>query len=238
MILRISSIFAALILASCAPTPQVKQIPRVQAQPAVISTGNEDLTSMTTMRQIVARVEPIGEQICRDTGRVSNCDFKIQVDTSTPDVVNAYQTLEKDGRPLVVFSIGLLKAARNTDEVAFVLGHEMAHHIAGHIQQRRGSAGLGGLILGGLIAYSGGSVQDVDTAFDLGAAVGSRVYSKDHELQADEIGTMITYYAGYDPVRGSKFFTRIPDPGDKFLGSHPPNAARIDRVNRTMARVR
>ena len=57
------------------------------------------------------------------------------------------------------FLIGLLKAARNTDEVAFVLGHEMAHHIAGHIQQRRGSAGLGGLILGGLIAYSGGSVR-------------------------------------------------------------------------------
>ena len=144
MILRISSILSALILASCAPTPQVKQIPRVQAQSAVISTGNEDLTLIKTMRQIVARVEPIGEQICRDTGRVSNCDFKVQVDTSTPDVVNAYQTLEKEGRPLVVFSIGLLKAAQTTDEVAFVLGHEMAHHIAGHIKQRRGSAGLGG----------------------------------------------------------------------------------------------
>ena len=52
---------------------------------------------MTTMRRIVARVEPIGEQICRDTGRVSNCDFKVQVDTSTPDVVNAYQTLRKMG---------------------------------------------------------------------------------------------------------------------------------------------
>lgn len=211
---------------------------RVQAQPAVISTGNEDLTSMTTMRQIVARIEPIGEQICRDTGRVSNCDFKIQVDTSTPDVVNAYQTLEKDGRPLVVFSIGLLKAAKNVDEVAFVLGHEMAHHISGHIDQRRGSAGLGGLILGGVIAYSGGSAQDIDAAFDVGAAVGSRVYSKDHELQADEVGTLITYYAGYDPVRGAQLFSRIPDPGDKFLGSHPPNAARIDRVTRTMARIR
>ena len=77
MLLSISSIFAALFLASCAPTPQVKQIPRVQAQPAVISIGNEDLTSMTTMHQIVAWVEPIGEQICRDTGRVSNCDFKV-----------------------------------------------------------------------------------------------------------------------------------------------------------------
>ena len=237
MILRIS-VLAALILTSCAPTPQVKRIPRVQAQPAVISTGNEDLTSMTTMRQIVSRVEPIGEQICRDTGRVSNCDFKIQVDTSTPDVVNAYQTLEKDGRPLVIFSIGLLKAARNTDEVAFVLGHEMAHHIAGHIQQRRGSAGLGGLILGGLIADTGGPAQNVYSAFDLDAAVGRRAYANCHESQSDEIGTLITYYAGYDPVRGSKFFTRIPDPGDKFLGSHPPNAARIDRVNRTMARVR
>ena len=238
MIIRICSVLSVLIVASCAPSPQIKKIPRVQAQTPVVSTGNADLTSMNTMRQIVARVEPIGEQICRDTGRVSNCDFKIQVDTSTPDVVNAYQTLEKDGRPLVVFSIGLLKAAKNTDEVAFVLGHEMAHHIAGHIDQRRGSAGLGGLILGGLIAYSGGSTQDIDSAFDLGAAVGSRVYSKDHELQADEIGTLVTYYAGYDPVRGSKFFTRIPDPGDKFLGSHPPNAARIDRVNRTMARLR
>ena len=238
MILRISPVLIVAILASCAPTPQVKQIPRVQAQPAVVSAGNEDFTSMTTIRQIVARVEPIGEQICRDSGRVSKCDFNIQVDTGTPDVLNAYQTLEKDGRPLVVFSIGFLKAAKNTDEVAFVLGHEMAHHIAGHIDQRRGSAGLGGLILGGLIAYSGGSAQEIDSAFDLGAAVGSRVYSKDHELQADEIGTLITHYAGYDPLRGSKFFTRIPDPGDKFLGSHPPNAARIDRVYRTMARVR
>jgi len=236
--LRISYILIVLTAAACVPTPQVKQTPRVQVQPAVVSTGTEDLTSMTTMRQIVARIEPIGEQICRDIGRMSNCDFKVQVDTSSPDVVNAYQTLEKDGRPLVVFSIGLLKAARNTDEVAFVLGHEMAHHIAGHIEQRRGSSGLGGMILGGLIAYSGGSAQDVDSAFDLGAAVGSRVYSKDHELQADEIGTLITYYAGYDPLRGSKFFTRIHDPGDKFLGSHPPNAARIDRVNRTMARLR
>jgi hypothetical protein len=92
MILRICSVLSVLIVVSCAPTPQIKQIPRVQAQTPVVSSGNADLTSMNTMRQIVARVEPIGEQICRDTGRVSNCDFKIQVDTSTPDVVNAYQT--------------------------------------------------------------------------------------------------------------------------------------------------
>jgi len=238
MILRISSILILLISTSCAPTPQVKQMRQVPAQPAAASTVGEDLTSMATMRQIVARVEPIGEQICRDTRRVSNCDFKIEVDTSTPDVVNAYQTQEKDGRPLVVFSMGLLKTAKNTDEVAFVLGHEMAHHISGHIDQRRGSAGLGGLILGGLVAYSGGSAQGIDSAFDLGAAVGSRIYSKEHELQADEIGTLITHYAGFYPVRGSKFFIRIPDPGDEFLGSHSPNAARIDRVNRTIARLR
>lgn len=235
---RILTVFCVFLVASCAPTPQVKQLPRAKVQPTVQTVEDQGGTVIDAMRRIVARVEPVGEQICRDTGRVANCDFKIQVDTSTPDVVNAYQTLEKDGRPLVVFSIGLLEAARNTDEIAFVLGHEMAHHVAGHIAQQRSTAGLGGLILGGLIAYSGGSEEDVDSAFDLGAAVGSRVYSKDHELQADEIGALITYYAGYEPVRGAKFFTRIPDPGDTFLGSHPPNAARISRVTRTVARLR
>lgn len=48
---------------------------------------------------------------------------------------------------------------------------------------------------------------------------------------------MITRRAGYDPLRGAEFFTRIPDPGDQFLGTHPPNAQRIDVVRQTMANL-
>lgn len=51
-------------------------------------------------------------------------------------------------------------------------------------------------------------------------------------LEADGLGTEIAIRAGYDPVHGAEFFTRLPDPGDTFLGSHPPNAQRIAAVRR------
>ena len=65
--------------------------------------------------------------------------------------------------------------------------------------------------------------------------VGARSYSKNFELEADALGTIITARAGYDPLRGAEFFARIPDPGDKFLGTHPPNASGLDTVRRTAA---
>ena len=75
----------------------------------------------------------------------------------------------------------------------------------------------------------------MDAAVDLGASVGARSYSKDYELEADAIGTVIAHQAGYDPVRGAAYFTRIADPGDRFLGTHPPNARRIETVRRVAA---
>ena len=82
---------------------------------------------------------------------------------------------------------------------------------------------------------TGGGAEAVRSAQQLGAQVGARSYSKDFELEADALGTIITKRAGYDPLRGAKFFTRIPDPGDKFLGTHPPNASRIEVVRKTAA---
>ena len=70
---------------------------------------------------------------------------------------------------------------------------------------------------------------------ELGAEVGARRYSKDFELEADALGTIITKRAGYDPLRGAEFFFRIPDPGDRFLGTHPPNGARLETERRTAA---
>ena len=69
----------------------------------------------------------------------------------------------------------------------------------------------------------------------MGAVVGVRTYSKDFELEADRLGTIITARAGYDPVLGSAFFNRIPDPGDRFLGTHPANADRVRIVRETAA---
>ena len=59
--------------------------------------------------------------------------------------------------------------------------------------------------------------------------------SKEFELEADALGTIITSRAGYQPVVGAQFFNRIPDPGNRFLGTHPPNSQRIATVERTAA---
>ena len=80
---------------------------------------------------------------------------------------------------------------------------------------------------------AGGGASAVDAATQLGGLVGSRTFSKDYELEADRLGTVITARAGYNPLVGARFFTRIPDPGNQFLGTHPPNAQREEVVRQT-----
>ena len=164
-----------------------------------------------------------------------NCNFNIVVDDRPGQPANAFQTLDKNGRPIVAFTLALIAEARNEDELAFVLGHETAHHIAGHISRQQQNAVAGAVVAGGLAVLLGGDSSAIEAAQRTGAQVGARSYSKNFELEADALGTVITARAGYDPVRGAQFFARIPDPGDRFLGTHPPNASRLDTVRRTAA---
>lgn len=192
-------------------------------------------TAARSFVRVVQTVEPVAERECRARTQNLNCDFNIVVDDRPGQPANAYQTLDRQGRPIIAFTLGLIDDARNDDELAFVLGHEAAHHIAGHIGRQQQNAVAGAVIFAGLATLSGGDASAVRTAQRLGAQVGARSYSKEFELEADALGTIITKRAGYDPLRGAEFFTRIPDPGDKFLGTHPPNTDRIDVVRRTAA---
>ncbi|HEY0274958.1 MAG TPA: peptidase M48, partial [Paenirhodobacter sp.] len=56
-------------------------------------------------------------------------------------------------------------------------------------------------------------------------------------LQADTLGTVISWDAGFDPAKGVLFFNRLSDPGEQFMGTHPPNAQRIAVVRRTIAQL-
>jgi len=118
-----------------------------------------------------------------------------------------------------------------------VLGHEAAHHIAGHLARQQQNATLGAAVFGALAARTGAGTSGVQSAQELGAVVGARSYSKAFELEADQLGTILTARSGYDPVRGADYFTRIPDPGNRFLGTHPPNAQRIAIVQETASQL-
>ncbi|MGJ8544457.1 MAG: M48 family metallopeptidase [Sulfitobacter sp.] len=185
--------------------------------------------------RVLDTVEPVAEQQCRKLTQGVNCDFNIVVDDRPDQPANAYQTVDRHGRPVIAFTLALIADARNEDELAFVMGHEAAHHIAGHISRQQQNAAAGAVIFAGIATLSGGDASAIRSAQELGAEVGARTYSKDFELEADALGTIITARAGYSPLRGAEFFTRIPDPGDKFLGTHPPNRARMEVVRATMA---
>ncbi len=205
------------------------------ADPAPPQRVDADLAARNFL-QVVRTVEPVAERECRARAPRANCDFRIVVDDRSNQPPNAFQTLDHSGRPVIAFTLSLIAEARNQDELAFILGHEAAHHISGHLERKQQSAVFGALILGGLASAAG--IQDIRTAQDVGATLGARSYSKEFELEADALGTVVAYRAGYDPLRGAAFFDRLPDPGNRFLGTHPPNSDRKATVQRTLAQLR
>lgn len=201
-----------------------------------IALGSEQAAQNFT--DVVAAVEPVATQECRRRREAeANCNFLITLDPNRHAPANAFQSEDDAGRPVLTLTLGLIATVNNADELAFVIAHEAAHHISDHLNRQRENAANAAEKFGGLATLTGGNERDVEQAKELGAVVGVRAYSKSFELEADELGTIITYRAGFDPMVGALFFTRIPDPGDQFLGSHPGNAERIDLVARTVKRI-
>ncbi len=226
------SLVGAIMIAGC--TVAVPQGPSTSPK----DTSGQTLGARTLERNfltVVETVEPVAEAECRRRTTNVNCDFQIVVDQRPDQPPNAFQTLDKNGRPIIAFNLALIADARNQDELAFVMGHEAAHHIQNHIARQNQNATAGAVVLGGLAAILGAGDAAIQSAQQVGATVGARTYSKDFELEADQLGTIIAAKAGYDPVKGAAFFSRIPDPGDQFLGTHPPNAARQEIVRQTAA---
>jgi predicted Zn-dependent protease len=227
---RILTLLSALLLSACVNV--VATPPIGIAAPAPGSVSEQQIA---TFAAVLDRVEPVAEAICRERSRGLNCDLQIVVDPRPNLPPNAFQTLDRRGRPIVGFTLALIADARNADEIAFVLGHEASHHIAGHIAKREQTAMAGALVAAVLAQGSGADAEAIRAAQDLGAEVGARTYSREFELEADAMGAEIALRAGFDPVRGTAFFDRLPDPGDQFLGSHPPNAQRKALVARAVA---
>ena len=231
------AIAALTLFAACDPATISGPVSQPSPQPAAQrQTGTFSAsTAARSFVSVLRTVEPVAERECRTRTTGVNCDFNIVVDDRAGQPANAYQTEDKAGRPVIAFTLALIADARNEDELAFIMSHEAAHHIEGHIARQQQNAVAGAVIFAGLATLSGGDATAVETAQRLGAQVGARRYSKDFELEADALGTVITKRAGYNPLRGAEFFARIPDPGDRFLGTHPPNASRLDTVRRTAA---
>ncbi len=203
--------------------------------------------------RVARRVEPVAESFCRQhtaDRKGFDCDIKIMIDSKTP-YRNAYQTYGKNREPLIVFTKPMIADARNEHELAFVMGHEVGHHLAEHIAKKEQQAVAGALILGMAAAYAGANSyytdptitqQNIENAVYAGSALGNQAFSQTYELESDVIGTYITKAAGYDPVQGVRFFARPESPKEvngqlSFWGTHPPDEKRIATVLATVAKI-
>jgi len=189
------------------------------------------------------QVERIGRDIVRvAAGQLAqrgfdDLDWEFHVADS--DQVNAF--VLPAGK--VVFYTGLLDLAESDDEVAAVMGHEVAHVIARHAGERMSqnvliTTGLGAaqIALGGEDA---GTRRATMAALGLGATIGVQLpFSRKHEAEADEIGLFLTARAGYDPRAAISFWERMAeDGGDRppeFLSTHPGPQNRANRLRELM----
>ncbi len=132
------------------------------------------------------------------------------------------------GGPMFV-NVGTITAASNEAELAGVMAHEMAHVYMQHsIKQMKKAQTTQGLaaILGGLAGAIGGTVGGLARAgIGIGAGVISLKYSRTDEAQADQVGAIILYKAGYNPKAMADFFQKLASEaggsGPQFLSDHP-----------------
>lgn len=224
--LRLMAALAACFFAAACGAPPTAQVPPRSAGPA--ETGRAQALNFL---EVVDRVEPVAEAECRARNRGADCDFRILVDDRRGMPPNAFQTLDGNGRPLLVVTAALVAMSRNADELALVLAHEASHHIAGHLARQDRAASLSAAAYGEMASQeAGATAESVARAQMVGAEMGARSFSKDFELEADRLGAVVAARAGFNPVLGAEFFRRIPDPGHRRFGTHPSNAERIAAI--------
>jgi len=170
---------------------------------------------------VLKTLEPVAERECRRRTRGVNCDFQIGVWENYDNSSNAYTTIDEMGRPVISFTPRLIAEAKNADEIAFVMAHEAAHHIGGHLVDQRPNAASDAPIYADLSALTG--------------VVGPYENTKYIELEADALGAVITLRAGYDPLLGAEGFSAKQGLAKRYSRSHPPNAERWAIVQRIVA---
>ena len=145
----------------------------------------------------------------------------------------------------VVIYTGILPYTQNETGLAVVMGHEIAHAIARHGNERMSQA----------VAQQGlGMTLDVLTAeksdltralllqsYGIGSQLGMLAYSRKHETEADEMGLIFMAIAGYDPREAPAFWRRMEQgqggSPQEFLSTHPSHETRAKNLKAFMPRA-
>jgi predicted Zn-dependent protease len=144
----------------------------------------------------------------------------------------------------VAFYTGILPVTADETGMAVVMGHEIAHAIARHGNERM-SQGLAlqgaGMTIEVLTSQKPSLANDLFLqSFGIGSQLGMLAYSRTHETEADKMGLVFMAMAGYDPREAPKFWERMSAGSQgqappELLSTHPSDATRIRDLENYMA---
>ncbi|MGB3288658.1 MAG: M48 family metallopeptidase [Burkholderiaceae bacterium] len=176
-----------------------------------------------------ARVKAISQKLIKQVGafRPDAANWKWEVHVLNSDEVNAWCM---PGGKIAVYT-GLINQVKPTDdELAAVMGHEMAHALREHAREQVSQQMVTNMGLSVLSAVTGGGA----TA-DLGSALSNVMFtlpnSRTHEAEADRIGVELAARAGFDPRAAVTLWQKMGalsqgSAPPEFLSTHPSAASR------------
>jgi predicted Zn-dependent protease len=241
---------AAFVLQSCFKVPisgrrQMNLLPESTMIGMSITSYKEFLTKNPSLpagdaqTQLVKNVgAKIQSAVTRYLGQKKMSDrvkgYKWEFNLVNDNTVNAWCM---PGGKVVVYS-GLLPVTQDEAGLAVVMGHEIAHAIARHGNERMSQgliSQLGGVALQVALSSKPQQTQDIFyQAYGIGSTLGILKYSRMHESEADKMGLVFMAMAGYDPSVAISFWERMSKQGGaaplQILSTHPSDETRIKDI--------
>jgi predicted Zn-dependent protease len=189
------------------------------------------------------RISQAVEKYLKDNGLSKKTEgYKWEFNVVDSPEINAWCM---PGGKVVVYT-GILPLTKDDAGLAVVMGHEIAHAIADHGNERMSqqlSIQAAGIGLDVFMQQKPQQTRDIFmTAYGVGSQLGMLGYSRTHELEADKLGLVFMAMAGYEPERAVSFWKEMSKAGGnkppEILSTHPSDERRITQIQAFLPEAR
>lgn len=219
---------------------QFDQQSKLQYDQMLAQAHQKDAVATERNPQLI-RLRAIAKRLIPFTPRWNpdSANWKWEVNLLNSPTVNAFCM---PGGRIAFYNGILVKLNLTDDEVAMVMGHEIAHALREHAREQAGKntiTSVGARIAGALgSAYFGVDPRLGDAAAGMVAQGAALSFSRGDESEADLVGLDLAARAGYDPRAGIALWQKMSAVNKSqplpFLSTHPSGSKRIEDMSKNM----